>query len=160
MELTKDITRRNFVAGAAAVAAGAGIAGSLAGCAPSGESSSESAAEKTYDPNEGQWIPTKCNMCFNRCGILAHVVDGVVVEIKGNEASAVGGGRMCGKGASGIMQLYDPNRITKPMKRTNPNKGFDEDPGWQEISFRDAAGLPSRAAARWETYFWLVPWKP
>lgn len=137
MELTKDITRRNFVAGAAAVAAGAGIAGSLAGCAPSGESSSE-AAEKTYDPNEGQWIPTKCNMCFNRCGILAHVVDGVVVELKGNEASAIGGGRICGKGASGIMQLYDPNRITKPMKRTNPNKGFDEDPGWEEISWDEA----------------------
>ncbi len=137
MEKQKDITRRGFVAGAAAVAAGAGLAGSLAGCSSS-DGGAESSAEKTYDPNEGQWIPTKCNMCFNRCGILAHVVDGVVVELKGNEASAIGGGRICGKGASGIMQLYDPNRITKPMKRTNPNKGFDEDPGWEEISWEEA----------------------
>ena len=98
MKNEKDITRRGFVAGAAAVAAGAGLAGSLAGCSPAGESASgEGAAEATYDPNAGEWIPTKCNMCFNRCAILAHVVDGVVVELKGNEASTVGGGRMCGR---------------------------------------------------------------
>jgi molybdopterin-containing oxidoreductase family molybdopterin binding subunit len=39
------------------------------------------------------------------------------------------------------MQLYDPNRITKPMKRTNPNKGIDQDPGWQEISWDEAYSL-------------------
>ena len=39
------------------------------------------------------------------------------------------------------MQLYDPNRITKPLKRTNPKKGFDEDPGWEEISWDEAIQL-------------------
>mgnify|MGYP000237730382 FL=1 len=33
------------------------------------------------------------------------------------------------------------NRITKPLKRTNPKKGFDEDPGWEEISWDEAYGL-------------------
>ena len=33
-------------------------------------------------------------------------------------------------------------------------------PRWQEMSFSSSAGLPSMAAARWETYLWLVPWKP
>ncbi len=94
-----------------------------------------------YDPKAGEWIPTTCNMCFNNCSIKAHVIDGVVVELTGNPDSSIGRGRICGKGASGIMQLYDPNRITKPLKRTNPKKGFDEDPGWEEISWDEVYEL-------------------
>jgi molybdopterin-containing oxidoreductase family molybdopterin binding subunit len=80
-------------------------------------------------------------MCFNNCSIKARVVNGVVMEIAGNEDSPIGRGHLCGKGASGIMQLYDPNRVTKPMKRTNPNKGMDQDPQWQEISWDEAYSL-------------------
>lgn len=135
------ITRRGFVAGAGAAAIGAGLAGSMAGCAPSGSKEEEQASgigQIAYDPEAGDWIPTVCNMCFNACSILAHVIDGVVVELKGNPDSPIGRGHICAKGAAGIMTLYDPNRITKPMKRTNPKKGFDEDPGWEEISWDDA----------------------
>lgn len=140
----KGISRRGFVAGAGATALGVGLAGGVVGCAPGKEQEPEQAAgvEKTaYDPNAGEWIPTTCNMCFNNCSIKAHVVDGVLVEIKGNPDSPVGNGHICGKGAAGIMQLYDPNRVTKPMKRTNPKKGFDEDPGWEEISWDEALQL-------------------
>ena len=84
------------------------------------------------------WIPTACNMCFNACGIKVHRVDGVVVKIEGNPDNPTGSGRICGKGATGIMMLYDPNRITKPLKRTNPKKGLDQDPGWVEISWDEA----------------------
>ncbi|MGE4272535.1 MAG: molybdopterin-dependent oxidoreductase [Desulfitobacterium sp.] len=90
---------------------------------------------------EDVWIPTVCNMCFNQCAIRVHKVDGVVVKIEGNPDSPVGEGRVCGKGATGIMQLYDPNRKTKPMKRTNPKKGFDQDPGWVEISWEEAYSI-------------------
>ena len=79
-------------------------------------------------------------MCLNQCCIKAHVVVGVVVELKGDE-NGPNEGRMCGKGASGIMQLYDPYRITKPMKRTNPEKGLDVDPGWEEITWDEAYAL-------------------
>ncbi|MDR3849540.1 molybdopterin-dependent oxidoreductase [Eggerthella sp.] len=138
------ISRRGFVAGAGATALGVGLAGGIVGCAPGAEKESEHTAgvEKTaYDPKAGEWIPTTCNMCFNNCSIKAHVIDGVVVELTGNPDSSIGRGHICGKGASGIMQLYDPNRITKPLKRTNPKKGFDEDPGWEEISWDEAYGL-------------------
>ncbi len=139
----KTISRRGFVAGAGATAVGVGLAGSIAGCAPSGEKKEEtpSVEKMAYDPNAGEWIPTTCNMCFNNCSILAHVVDGTVVELKGNPDSPIGNGHICGKGAAGIMMLYDPNRITKPLKRTNPKKGFDEDPGWEEISWDEAYSI-------------------
>ena len=128
-----SLTRRSFVKASGAVA-GLGMAGAMVGCA-SGQEASQGGGSQT---EEGEWIATSCNMCFNSCSILAHVVDGTVVELKGDDRSPIGWGHMCGKGAAGIMQLYDPNRITKPMKRTNPKKGLDEDPGWEEISWDEA----------------------
>jgi molybdopterin-containing oxidoreductase family molybdopterin binding subunit len=96
---------------------------------------------KQQNVKEDVWIPTTCNMCFNGCSILVHRVDGVPIKIEGNPKSPVGAGRVCGKGASGLMQLYDPKRITKPMKRTNPRKGLDQDPGWVEITWEEAYTL-------------------
>jgi molybdopterin-containing oxidoreductase family molybdopterin binding subunit len=77
-------------------------------------------------------------MCYVGCGILARVENGVVVNVRGNPESPQNRGKMCAKGKAGIMNLYNPNRVKVPMKRTNPNKGFDEDPGWEEISWDEA----------------------
>ena len=85
-----------------------------------------------------EWIPTTCALCYGSCSILAHRVDGVVVKIEGNPKSAVGKGRLCGKGVSGLMSHYDPNRLKVPLRRTNPKKGLNEDPLWKEISWNEA----------------------
>lgn len=85
-----------------------------------------------------QWIPTVCYMCFNCCGIKAHVVDGVVVDIEGNPDYPHNVGKICAKGRAATMTLYDPNRIKTPLKRTNPEKGLGIDPGWKEISWEEA----------------------
>ncbi len=84
------------------------------------------------------WVPSSCALCYGSCSILAHRVDGVVVKIEGNPASSIGKGRLCGKGVSGLMCHYDPNRLMKPLKRTNPRKGLDEDPRWKEIGWDEA----------------------
>ncbi|MCC6888708.1 MAG: molybdopterin-dependent oxidoreductase [Hyphomicrobiales bacterium] len=83
-------------------------------------------------------IPTACGMCYIGCGILADVRNGVVVGIKGNPDSPQNRGSMCAKGKASIMNLYNPKRVTVPLRRTNPNKGFNEDPRWQEISWEEA----------------------
>ncbi|OFZ99790.1 MAG: molybdenum enzyme, large subunit,related to phenylacetyl-CoA: acceptor oxidoreductase [Betaproteobacteria bacterium RIFCSPLOWO2_02_FULL_62_17] len=87
---------------------------------------------------DDQWIPSSCALCYGTCSILAHRVDGVLVKIEGNPDSVIGKGRLCGKGVSGIMSHYDPNRLTQPLRRTNPNKGLDEDPRWKIISWDEA----------------------
>ncbi len=84
------------------------------------------------------WIPSACGLCYGTCSIRGHRVDGVLVKIEGNPESAIGRGRLCGKGVSGIMTLYDPNRVNVPLRRTNPVKGIGIDPGWTPISW-DAA---------------------
>ncbi|QDX81622.1 hypothetical protein B9N43_10380 [Denitratisoma sp. DHT3] len=85
-----------------------------------------------------QWVPSHCSMCYHGCPILAHVKDGVLVKIEGNPTTPATRGRLCPKGNAGAMRLYDPKRLKVPLRRTNPEKGLDVDPGWEEITW-DAA---------------------
>lgn len=86
-----------------------------------------------------QWIPTACKMCFNACGVKAHVVNGVVVRIEGNpDCPSSPGGKICAKGNAGLQEIYSPTRVTTPLKRTNPAKGIGVDPKWVEISWQEA----------------------
>jgi anaerobic selenocysteine-containing dehydrogenase len=97
-------------------------------------------------------------MCGGQSGILAHVVNGVVDKVEPNHWNPNNysnlstdffdgydekfgcreGGSLCPKGNAGIMQLYDPDRVKRPLKRTNPDKSLDADPKWQEISWDQA----------------------
>jgi anaerobic selenocysteine-containing dehydrogenase len=90
---------------------------------------------------EDLWIPSACSMCYSNCGIVAHRVNGTVVKIEGNPANPVSGGRICAKGLSSIMTLYDPSRVNYPLKRTNPEKGPGIDPKWERISWDEALDI-------------------
>ena len=91
--------------------------------------------------SDDAWIPSACSLCYGTCSILADRQDGVLVKIEGNPDSAVGKGRLCGKGVSGLMTHYDPNRVRVPLRGTNPLKGIGVDPGWKEISWEAARSL-------------------
>ncbi|MCO5100257.1 MAG: molybdopterin-dependent oxidoreductase [Burkholderiaceae bacterium] len=87
---------------------------------------------------EDKWIPSSCTICYSGCSILAHRVNGTIIKIEGNPKSPAGYGRLCAKGLSGMMLLYDPNRTKTPLRRTNPKKGIGIDPGWEPISWDEA----------------------
>lgn len=97
---------------------------------------------------EDVWIPTTCGLCYSVCALKVHRVDGQVVKIEGNPESATNRGRLCPRGVSGIMALYDPNRVNVPLKRTNPQKGLDIDPGWVEISWDEALDIVAERLAK------------
>ena len=44
-------------------------------------------------------VATFCELCFWKCGILAHVKDGVVTKITGNPDHPLSRGRLCPRGA-------------------------------------------------------------
>ncbi len=83
-------------------------------------------------------VTTCCGICSPACGLQATVQDGVVRFIEGLPNDAHGEGHLCGKGAAGAQFVYDPDRLKYPMRRTNPKKGFGEDPGWERISWPEA----------------------
>ncbi len=90
------------------------------------------------DSARSEWVKTACGMCYIGCGVKVQIQNGVVVNIIGNPDSPQNRGKMCAKGKSGIMNLYNPNRVLTPLRRTNPKKALDEDPGWEEISWDEA----------------------
>jgi phenylacetyl-CoA:acceptor oxidoreductase len=95
---------------------------------------------------EGKWVPTICGLCpVGPDPIRVHVnSQGIADKVEGNpnfRGLHPSNGKCCLKPLGFIEKTYNPNRVKGPMKRTNPKKGRDEDPGWQEISWDEALDL-------------------
>src|SRR5450759_5909958 len=85
------------------------------------------------------WYPGLCKMCMQGdCQTRNHVVDGVVIKVEGDPRAIQNVGTLCPRGNSAIMQTYNPWRGKAPMKRTNPVKGLNVDPGFVEITWDEA----------------------
>jgi thiosulfate reductase/polysulfide reductase chain A len=69
------------------------------------------------DANGDGYIPTMCEMCVWRCGVLAKVEEGRVVKLEGNPDHPHSHGRLCARGQSGLMNTYDPDRVLTPLIR-------------------------------------------
>ncbi|MFC1639928.1 molybdopterin-dependent oxidoreductase [Gemmatimonadota bacterium] len=80
------------------------------------------------DTNGDRVVPSFCELCFWKCGILAHVKNGRVTKIKGNPKDPLSNGHLCPRGAGGTGLLYDPDRLKKPMIRTDSrgSQAFEE----------------------------------
>jgi len=160
----RALGRRRFIKGAGAAAGTVAIAGSLSGCGPTtgptqhALTAGDPKLAAAWGREAGEWIPSCCQMCGGQSGIMAHVVDGVVTKIEPNpwnpnnysnistdffdgyskDVGCATGGAICPKGNAGIPQLYDPDRVKTPLKRTNPDKSPGADPKWKEISWKQA----------------------
>lgn len=90
-------------------------------------------------------VKTFCYQCVAGPDLLeVEVEDDVATQVTPNFAAAnvhPGGGRVCVKAYGLVQKLYNPHRIRQPMKRTNPRKGRDEDPGFVPISWDEALDL-------------------
>ena len=90
-------------------------------------------------------VSTYCYQCVAGPDLLTvRVEDGAATEIGPNFAAAEvhpAGGKVCVKAFGLVQKAYNPHRILYPMKRTNPNKGRGEDPGFVRISWDEALAL-------------------
>ncbi|OGT82267.1 MAG: molybdopterin oxidoreductase, partial [Gammaproteobacteria bacterium RIFCSPLOWO2_02_FULL_61_13] len=90
-------------------------------------------------------VATYCYQCVNGPDLLmVEVQNGVATKVEPNfnaKGSHPAEGKVCVKPYGLVQKLYNPNRLLKPMRRTNPKKGRDEDPGWQEFSWDEALDL-------------------
>lgn len=101
--------------------------------------------DKKNKTNDDVWIPTACSSCVDGpCLVRVHRINGVAINIEGNATKTEfkeltkGKGHICPKAFGLLQKLYNPHRVKGPMKRTNPKKGHDENPGWIEISWDEA----------------------
>jgi len=135
MEILKTLlSRRRFLQATGAV--GAVGATGLGG----GVLTSLGEAEAAPPAADANTTITKsiCHQCPARCGIDVYTTNGRVHAIYGSSEHPISNGKLCPKGPLGTYILYDPDRFKGPMKRTNPKKGRNEDPGFVPISWDEA----------------------
>jgi thiosulfate reductase/polysulfide reductase chain A len=89
--------------------------------------------------DSGNIVQTKkvfstCDMCFNKCGLIARVEDGIVKKLDPNRKFTKSRGMLCARGNAGIQQLYDPDRLKYPLLR----KGARGDGKWQRLTWDQA----------------------
>ena len=107
----KTLSRREFLK------LGAAATGALAASQFIYPRAAEAAWKFNLDANGDGYIPTLCEMCVWRCGVLAKVNEGRVVKLEGNPENPHSKGKLCARGQSGLMNTYDPDRVLTPLVR-------------------------------------------
>jgi len=158
--LKVGLTRRQFLKLAVTTGASVGAANGLQSLLTGGTVRAYGGTLVTAA--EEKIVPGVCLLCPSGCGVLARVAadslqgtDGRVVKLEGNPMHPINLGSLCPKGQAAPELLYNPDRLTGPMKRSG-ERGSGE---WQSISWDEAvqlvaqklndlrvAGHPERAA--------------
>ncbi|HEY3446326.1 MAG TPA: molybdopterin-dependent oxidoreductase [Myxococcales bacterium] len=79
-------------------------------------------------------VPSFCELCFWKCGVLAYVKDDKVYKIEGNPKHPLSNGMLCPRGTGGIGALYDPDRLRQPLLRVKTASG----PMWKPATWDEA----------------------
>ena len=123
----EHLSRRRFLKITAATF-GAGAVGSQIPIVPSFAMGSKPPVGKV------ETIPTYCEMCFWKCGGIAHVRDGKLWKFEGNPLDPMSHGRLCPRGTGAVGTHYDPDRLQKPLIRRG-ERGKEE---WTAVTWDEA----------------------
>lgn len=122
-----SISRRKFlkISGATVITA----------AALTGASKTVVKAAENYTKSKGlQIIPSYCDLCFWKCGLLAYVKEGELWKLEGNPKDPLSNGRLCPRGTGGIGAYYDKERLKSPLIRKN-ERGEEK---WVEVTWDEA----------------------
>lgn len=97
-----------------------------------------SATDSKASAASGEWKSSTCQGCTTWCPVQVYVVDGRAIKVQGNPHSKANHGKVCPRAHLALQQVYDPDRVKQPMKRTNKKKGRNEDPKFVAISWEEA----------------------
>lgn len=84
--------------------------------------------------SEAQKYFSACDMCFNKCGLIARVENGVVKKLDPNPKYLKSRGMLCARGNAGVEQLYDPDRLKYPLLR----QGARGEGKWRRLTWDEA----------------------
>jgi len=126
---TRGLSRRDFFKRSAQGAAAAGVLASGGGSYGVGGGPAHAGPVATAPPDgvyrharrgteRVREIPSICEQCFWRCGILGQVKDGELVGLRGNPDHPLSRGHLCARGNAGLKVHTDPDRLTHPLIRT------------------------------------------
>jgi thiosulfate reductase / polysulfide reductase chain A len=113
--LDSKISRRSFLKASTATAVLA-----TAGTASFNEWSNQYV--KASGTTEIKEIPSTCNGCSSKCGIIGHVKNGRLWKLTGHPDHPYSKGKLCARGHGYATLVYSKDRITEPLKRVGKEK--------------------------------------
>jgi len=123
----QTVNRRRFLKISAATVGAAAAVPVLQGAASRAGATGPAAGKVTT-------IPTYCEMCFWKCGGIAHLRDGKLWKFEGNPLDPMSRGRLCPRGTGAPGTHYDPDRLKRPLIRSG-ERGKDE---WKTVTWGEA----------------------
>ncbi len=135
--------RRNFLKVVGAASLSSLVIGDLTKLVAAKVSVAGATSEKWEKYQVGQKTPSICPYCAGGCGLTITTLGGELVEAEGDPIHPINRGSLCSKPAA-LPQYITERRLLYPMKRTNPKKGKDEDPGWVRITWDEAYATIAR----------------
>ncbi|UCC72482.1 MAG: 4Fe-4S dicluster domain-containing protein [Gemmatimonadota bacterium] len=81
-------------------------------------------------PGVANWYASGCRECPAGCGVYVKVREGRPIKVEGNPDHPVNAGRLCARGQASLQGLYNPDRITSPLRRNEAGE-FEPIP-WDE----------------------------
>jgi thiosulfate reductase / polysulfide reductase chain A len=120
------MNRRGFLKFSAGGAAGAAVGASMAYLKPFSHTSALQREDKE--------IATTCEMCVNKCSVIAVVENGVIRKLNPNPENPKSRGMLCARGNAGLQQVYDPARLKRPLIRA----GERGEGKWRPVSWDEA----------------------
>ncbi len=97
-------------------------------------------------PGNPLYFSSTCRECANACGLLVKTREGRPIKLEGNEAHPVNRGSLCAQGQASILNLYDPDRLKKPMK--GDKGGSKSSVNWAEADALVVAALKTAKRVR------------
>lgn len=79
-------------------------------------------------------VATTCELCPNKCSVIAVVRDGLIRKLNPNPENPKSRGMLCARGNAGLLQVYDPNRLKQPLIRA----GARGEGKWRTASWDEA----------------------
>lgn len=151
--MSTPVSRREFLVMAASAAGSASVLAGLQSLLQRQEPVPADAVLVSAEKEE--IVPGVCLLCPSGCGILGRVADGQLVKLEGNPMHPINLGALCPKGQATPELVYNPDRLTQPLRRAGePGAGEWEPITWdeavssvaQKLNELRSAGQPERAA--------------
>lgn len=130
-----EISRRRFLQGSVALSIVA-TSSTFGGTKPQDNTHMPANAYGiTKTSTGGIEIPTLCEVCVNKCALLARVEKGVVTKLDPNPLFPKSKNMLCPRGNAGIQALYDPDRLKYPLIRSGEKgSGKFRRATWDEVN--------------------------
>ena len=117
--MSEQFSRRDFLKLAGVGAATTAI---LTGCGPASRYVKREPymqmPEYTYN-GQSTYYATTCRECAAGCGLIVRTSQGRAIKTEGNANNPLNLGKTCARGQATLQGLYNPDRVTDPIKRSS-----------------------------------------